>query len=257
MFDIRMMNRRHKVTAAWRIGPSNVPTHILALITDGMVDYQFEDETLRLYKNDMLYLPIGIARAAVPVPPDYHKMMSVHFVAAPSAPADLPVLCERELRIVRLGNAEYAKQRMSTLAELWENRPLYYELQTQAIILELLCLFGRELTHSRYSPRKHAVVQELQRFIHTRYDQRLTLERLAAHVDRTPNYICTLFKDMTGQSPIEYINQIRVNAAHELLLNTEQTVTDIAEQVGFSDPYYFNRVYKKMYGLPPKRSVVE
>jgi AraC-like DNA-binding protein len=60
------------------------------------------------------------------------------------------------------------------------------------------------------------------------------------------------FKDLTGMTPIEYLTQIRINEAKFLLSNSPLNVAEISSIVGYDDPLYFSRVFKKVTGISPK-----
>lgn len=61
-----------------------------------------------------------------------------------------------------------------------------------------------------------------------------------------------LFRQHTGTSPINYLNELRIQRAAELLKNTDHSVKHIAHQLGFEDPLYFSRSFRKCVGLSPK-----
>ncbi|WP_458463377.1 helix-turn-helix domain-containing protein [Paenibacillus sp.] len=61
-----------------------------------------------------------------------------------------------------------------------------------------------------------------------------------------------LFRSLTDKTPIEYLTEIRLNRAKELLLQTEEPIESIAHQVGFNDHYYFVRRFRQKNGLPPR-----
>ncbi|PQP83356.1 hypothetical protein C0Q44_01145 [Paenibacillus sp. PCH8] len=61
-----------------------------------------------------------------------------------------------------------------------------------------------------------------------------------------------LFRSLTDKTPIEYLTEIRLNRAKELLLQTEETIESIAHLVGFNDHYYFVRRFRQKTGLPPR-----
>ena len=65
------------------------------------------------------------------------------------------------------------------------------------------------------------------------------------------SYFRMIFKRHTGLSPIEYMNRVRMLQALQLLQTTQNSITDIAEQVGIHDPNYFTRIFKKLLGYPP------
>ena len=62
----------------------------------------------------------------------------------------------------------------------------------------------------------------------------------------------TYFKMWCGHTPVEYRNNIRINAARSLLLNTNLPIAAIALRCGFDDPYYFSRIFKKLEGMSPR-----
>jgi transcriptional regulator GlxA family with amidase domain len=61
------------------------------------------------------------------------------------------------------------------------------------------------------------------------------------------------FHQATGSSPMDWLRRERVNHAKRLLTETQNLVRDIADQVGYNDPFYFSRDFKKLVGLSPRR----
>ncbi len=88
-------------------------------------------------------------------------------------------------------------------------------------------------------------------YIHQNLDKLITLEDLAKVVDLNPSYLSDVFSKTIGISPIKFINRRRIENAQELLLGTRLTLYEIARKVGFSDEYYFSRMFKKIVGQPP------
>ncbi|MNM81120.1 HTH-type transcriptional activator Btr [compost metagenome] len=67
----------------------------------------------------------------------------------------------------------------------------------------------------------------------------------------SPDYFTRVFKKTTGKSPVEYLNEIRIKHAKQLLLSTNDSMRSIAQNVGFSDEFYFSRKFKSMSGKSP------
>lgn len=89
-------------------------------------------------------------------------------------------------------------------------------------------------------------------FIDKNYQRHdLTVKEVAKHVKIDRSYLYKLFKDETGLSIIDYINNKRISKAESLLHNKELSIKDIAETVGFSEQMYFSRVFKKFKGVSP------
>lgn len=73
---------------------------------------------------------------------------------------------------------------------------------------------------------------------------------LACHIDQA--YLARLFKRFAEESPLQLINRLKMNKAAELLGQHDLLVKQVAEAVGFADPYHFSRVFKRVYGIPPE-----
>ncbi len=81
------------------------------------------------------------------------------------------------------------------------------------------------------------------------------IETIAAESYVTPNYFRTVFKEITGLTPTNYINRLRITRALEHLRNGGMSVAEAAEAVGIADPNYFSRLFKKVVGHSPRRSI--
>ena len=69
----------------------------------------------------------------------------------------------------------------------------------------------------------------------------------------SPKYFCSFFKTMTAKTPVEYLNNYRVEKAAAMLLSSDSSVTDIAFSCGFNDLSYFIKVFRDLKGISPKK----
>jgi two-component system response regulator YesN len=88
-------------------------------------------------------------------------------------------------------------------------------------------------------------------YIREHFAQPLTLSELGERFYFSPNYLSALIKSRTGVPFKQYLQTIRMEEAMERLRTSDDKVADIAQAVGFSDPAYFNRIFKKQYGVSP------
>ncbi|WP_225442433.1 helix-turn-helix domain-containing protein [Paenibacillus lycopersici] len=97
---------------------------------------------------------------------------------------------------------------------------------------------------------RHGVEHSI-RHIHQYYRELLTVEELAslAGIDRWK--YTRLFKEATGQVPLQYLNDVRINQAKKWLASADDKLLDIALNAGFSNEYYFNRRFKQTVGMSP------
>ncbi|MCQ6562839.1 helix-turn-helix transcriptional regulator [Paenibacillus mendelii] len=79
----------------------------------------------------------------------------------------------------------------------------------------------------------------------------ITLEDLSKRSGYTPSYIIRLFKEMTGLTPFQYLNELRMQAATSYLKSTGMNMREIAEAIGFPSIHYFSRMFKKKFGQSP------
>ncbi len=97
----------------------------------------------------------------------------------------------------------------------------------------------------------HLLIRLALEEVNARYHEDLSLKTLAASFDVTPAYLGQLFKSETGELFNDYLTQVRLEAARDLLLKTELKVGEIASRVGISNQSYFNRLFKKYFGISP------
>lgn len=83
------------------------------------------------------------------------------------------------------------------------------------------------------------------------YSMALDLEDLAEECKLSPSYLSRLFSNHLGMGFVEYLHQLRVEAAQKLLEKPGYRIKEIARMVGFKDPNYFSRVYRRIVGMPP------
>jgi two-component system response regulator YesN len=106
--------------------------------------------------------------------------------------------------------------------------------------------------------RKHRLemsgtaVETVKRWVAAHYNQHADLNMLAGMVFLTPSYLSKLFKQETGLTLTDYVIEIRIRKAKQLLKNApDLKVHEIGTEVGYPDPAYFNKLFKKVVGVTP------
>lgn len=84
------------------------------------------------------------------------------------------------------------------------------------------------------------------------YNQDITLEKLAEYLHFNFNYTSSLFKKIFGKSFVAYLTEVRMEEARRLLDSGELKVYEVARQVGYEDERYFQKTFKKIFGVTPK-----
>lgn len=89
------------------------------------------------------------------------------------------------------------------------------------------------------------------RYIRNHYQESISLEQVADSLDITPEYLSTLFNREMGENFSVFLKKFRISHAKRLLKGTDKKVYEIAQEVGYGDPKYFNRVFKEEEGVTP------
>jgi two-component system response regulator YesN len=88
-------------------------------------------------------------------------------------------------------------------------------------------------------------------YIELHYSESITLEQVAEYVELSPFYFSKLFKDRFGMTFIDYLTDIRISKAKTEMADPGKSLKEICFSIGYKDPNYFSRVFKKLTGLSP------
>ncbi len=102
--------------------------------------------------------------------------------------------------------------------------------------------------------RVMTTVGRAKEYILANYAKDISLDDVSKEVDISPYYFSKIFKEETGENFIEYLTQIRIDHARELLRDKDSadlTMKEICGMVGYADPNYFSRIFKKTVGVTP------
>ncbi|AST57927.1 response regulator containing CheY-like receiver domain and AraC-type DNA-binding domain [Thermoanaerobacterium thermosaccharolyticum] len=102
-----------------------------------------------------------------------------------------------------------------------------------------------------YKPYEPSLIKEVIRYIDENYNKNITLEDVAKYIHLSPQYFSRYFKKTMNMNFIDYISKIRINYSKKLLSETDLSINSIALKVGYLDPSYFCKVFKKIEGTSP------
>ncbi|SHK87569.1 Transcriptional regulator GlxA family, contains an amidase domain and an AraC-type DNA-binding HTH domain [Desulfatibacillum alkenivorans DSM 16219] len=96
------------------------------------------------------------------------------------------------------------------------------------------------------------VIKEAQSYLEEKFTSRISVEALACDMGVSPRHFVRRFKQATGDSPLIYLQRVRIEAAKHQLEKTAQSIEEITQQVGYEDPNSFRKLFKKTTGLSPR-----
>lgn len=114
--------------------------------------------------------------------------------------------------------------------------------------------FGSWMSASRAGQPKDKVqfvIDKAKAYMEEHYYKDLSMEEVAELADLSISHFCTLFKQTTGYTFLEYLTECRIEKAKTILLHSDVKVYQVAPMVGYQDPKYFTQVFKKITGKTP------
>lgn len=142
----------------------------------------------------------------------------------------------------------------TVIRELQSSRPLCRQLLAN-LLERILLLFHRQLLESPTPSRTvEREIWDAISYFQKNYDQPIVVSNYAKAHNMTSAWFIHEFKRRTGMPPMRYILLLRLNNAQALLTETNYPVSEIATIVGFSDPLYFSRLFKRQFGVSPSQA---
>jgi len=99
--------------------------------------------------------------------------------------------------------------------------------------------------------RCHYLAAAAKEYIDKHFNEEISLEDVSRAVNLSPQYFSRFFKQETGENFIDYLTQVRINKAIELLKDKNHTIKEVCFMIGYNDPNYFSRIFKKVTGYSP------
>lgn len=235
--------------------------HELILVLQGTLRLSVEGENYELGKGDCMLIGDGSIHGGTPEECVYECVVFdlERFLAGTTACGQrITALLEGGARLEgKFPQGTTAAELVSQLFQAMETECPGYEFTTMGLMWQL---WGEMLGRKLYIPpvsetsrdaRRTQAVKNVLRRIRSGYSQPLTLEDLAGEAALEPKYFCRVFRQITGRTPINYLNYYRVECAAELLCSTGNSITEIALECGFGDVSYFSRIFRRFKDQTP------
>ncbi|WP_084159162.1 AraC family transcriptional regulator [Paenibacillus taiwanensis] len=145
---------------------------------------------------------------------------------------------------------------LKMVEELYAGRSGKTEMEWFTQQVRFLQLMGFILEHNLRSHLSQGTSQSVQntiQYMQHNYMNPITVKQLAQLANVSQWRYTPIFQELTGKRPLDYLTELRITRAKELLCCSEQPLREIAERVGFADEYYFNRRFRHTTGITPKQ----
>lgn len=262
----------------WKVKERTIEDHELVLISEGEGELKSRGANLPCRTGTLLYLHEGYWHSIEADPRRPITFYSVHFSFARARHTPESWCYHKEINYYlkdcrargrvwsfdtrasllpfshayEVGDFPRVEKCFIALNRTYREKRIGYELRLNALLLDLLDVLFNE---SAFPPDKASNIDTLElamRYIHEHHRQTIRNEHLVQHLGISESRLIRLFKKNTGKTPIEYVNQVKINHAKDLLSNTAKTVKETAFELGFRDEFYFSRLFKKLEGSSPR-----
>ncbi len=216
------------------------PYNALSFRLVGNAVFTDERGSVETADNDILFMPEGVG---------YHlhseaeKIIVVHFT--------LEGKKQNFFERFRPDKPERFRELFLSLCETWELRKTGYQLHALSILYRILEEMVKQKAREGHSP-DYEKIRKAVHYMNAHYtDSTLTVGKLCTVAGVSDTYFRRLFFREFGMTPVQYLTELRVTYAQELLESGYYNVRQVAAEVGFSDPKYFGTVFRKETGRNP------
>lgn len=170
-----------------------------------------------------------------------------------AAPGETPLLLPKYFHLPEHSRSKLQYQSKNLL--LSYHQPIEYNRQTACcMLLSLFITMNQLLTDHALEENKqeiNALSLELIAYLKIYYPEKITSERIESHFYKNFDYINRQFKKAIGKTIFQWLNAYRISEAKKLLQSNLYTLKQVADRTGFSNEFYFSRVFKKLTGNTP------
>jgi AraC-like DNA-binding protein len=143
----------------------------------------------------------------------------------------------------------------SSLSTVWTLKDPGYILRARGLYLMILQRYFQIIIFQKDTSTVDTRIKKVLYYISNHYKEPLTVHKMAKMINLSDMYFGTLFKKETGMSFRNFLTIVRMNRAEEMLYSGEYKIHEISDACGFSDVFYFSRIFKKHRGMSPTDAI--
>lgn len=216
----------------------------LSVRTDGVGVFKTERGEVKVQRGDVLYMPRNVHYSQTT---SGETVYAVHFINYSFNP-------KNGIEILSVEERDRVVEMMEELYRAWVEKKQGYRYQCTAMLYSLLYFLNCR-AHDDISGafRQGEKLKNALNRIHTDFRrEQISVSELAAMCAVSETYFRKLFKRIYGTSPSQYIIDLRLEYASQLLCSGLYNVSEVSDRSGFGDPKYMSKLFKKRFGVSPR-----
>lgn len=236
-----------KVTRGISTNPGKRRDNYLIYMIQGELTADIGGSKYVIRKDELICIPPETVYSYYCSSADNVRYFWIHFTGSDA----LSVLSESGISHLTVYKAAPASENTELYEELFSEFRSRHAAFTYRTALILRNILMRLATQANEQGEQRGTLDTSIRFIHTHLNHDLSVKKLADMEFLSEGYYRSLFKQVTGVSPSEYITEQRIGRACQLLTETTMSIDRVSEGVGIHDRLYFQRFFKKHTGITP------
>jgi AraC family transcriptional regulator of arabinose operon len=240
-----------KVVRSWEDFDYTPTINKMYYIVEGEGFLTVQGQTYYPKPNELYLLPADVIQSYGTINDDTFGKYWCHFTAKIGELNLFQVL--ETSPFIRIEQPEQWKNKFERLIDYAYSDKLTSRIHTNSVLLEIIADYIEASDKVKFNLKATPAFEKMNvvlQYIEAHLTDNLTVEELAQIAHFHPNYFIQLFKNFTGNSPIQYINRARLEKAKNLLTMTELNVSAIADAVGLEFSY-FSRMFRDHNGVSP------
>ena len=238
--------------AEWKYeGNHSFCQNIFYLVTEGTFCLTIDKKEYQAKPGDWFFIPAGVVHTYHNYPNKPMAKFWMHFDLSPSnAIFNEFTFCH----CINVKNNEKIFNLFEEFVKICDSTEFSDILRVKSIILDLLAKYLKLTNNEKQITvydEKNKNLQNVISFINENYRENLSTEQLAKICYLHPTHFIRAFKQKMAQTPQQYIVDIRMEKAKQLLDKSDKPISMIAEEVGYYDPTHFCKVFKRYYSITP------
>lgn len=233
------------------------PEAELLILRKGSLLLTLENRKVQLSEGQFILIPSGTVHSGIPEDAHYECVVFDGNVLSSVLQGSTKKKAAEALNHPRTDSTPPS---LSRLTECLAQKEVGYQAEALSFLFSLLTEWIRTphtdtAAHQRTELRKSRLVsfEKAVLFLQEHYREQITLKDLSEAAGLSENYFGEYFKNVTGKTPFQYLNEYRIERAAERLRGSDLSVTDISLECGFNDLSYFIKTFRKAYGISPNR----